>query len=150
MTQKSHESTAFFAGSFNPFTRGHLSVVARALAIFDRVVVAIGHNADKPTGDIEQRLSDIQHVFANEPRVDVMAFSGLAVDAAREAGATVMLKGVRSCRDFEYERDMADINRRLSGIETVMLFAEPELGAVSSSVVRDLQKHGADVSEFLP
>lgn len=145
------ERVALFPGSFNPFTRGHASVVERGLALFDRIVVAVGVNPSKTSAEtVEERLQTIRRVYAGQPRVSVVAYEGLTVDATREAGADFILRGVRSVRDFEYERDMADINRRLSGVETVLLYSLPELEAVSSSVVRELEHFGADISEFLP
>lgn len=143
---------ALFPGSFNPFTRGHASIVERGLRIFDRIVIALGVNPEKAE-DVSQRdieLDIIRRLYANEPRIEVAAYSGLTVDAAREHGAKFILRGVRSVKDFEYERDMADVNRKLSGIETVILYSLPELSAVSSSVVRELEKYGADLAEFLP
>ena len=146
--------TALFAGSFNPFTTGHASVVERALDMFDRIVIAVGVNAAKTTeADTGARVEAIRRIYAALPegRIEVLAYSGeLTVDLARRVGARWLLRGIRSVRDFEYERDMADINRRIAGLDTVLLFALPELGAVSSSVVRELQAYGTDVSQFLP
>lgn len=145
------ERIALFPGSFNPFTRGHASIVERGLALFDRIVIAVGVNPAKSTPEtIEERLGSIRRLYVGEARVSVVAYDGLTVDAARSHGASFLLRGVRSVRDFEYERDMADINRRLSGVETVLLYSLPELAAVSSSIVRELDHFGADISEFLP
>ena len=151
-TLSREERVALFPGSFNPFTRGHASIVERGLRIFDRIVIALGVNPEKAE-DVSQRdteLDIIRRLYADEPRIEVAAYSGLTVDAAREHGAKFILRGVRSVKDFEYERDMADVNRKLSGIETVILYSLPELSAVSSSVVRELEKYGADLAEFLP
>lgn len=143
--------TILFPGSFNPFTLGHKSLVDRVLPLFDKVVIAIGHNAEKTrNADIAQRIHDISQIYSHEPRVEVTAFSGLTVDACNSLGAQWMLRGVRSVADFEYERNLADINRRLAGVETLLLFTLPEYAAISSSVVRELQHYGRDVSEFLP
>lgn len=140
--------TAVFAGSFDPFTLGHADIVRRGLEIFDHIVVAIGVNAAKPGS--QTRATAIRRVFADEPRVEVAVYTCLTVDFAQSLGAQFLLRGVRSVKDFEYERDMADINRQLSGLETVILFSRPELSAVSSSVVRELADYGHDVSAFLP
>lgn len=137
---------ALFAGSFNPFTVGHADIVKRGLELFDEVVIAIGENQDKPSADIQERLQAIRDVYKDEPRVQVEVYHSLTVDFAREIGACALLRGVRTAQDFEYERQMADANRALAGIETVVLFSLPELGFVSSSLVRDLKKHGADTS----
>lgn len=145
-------ATAFFAGSFNPFTRGHASIVARALPLFDSIIIGIGVNAEKPDSadEGESRAEAIRALYAEEPRVRVVVYDTLTVDAARRAGATVLLRGVRSVADFEYERTMAALNRRIGDMETLLLFAEPDLECVSSSIVRELQSYGHDVSDFLP
>lgn len=140
---------ALFAGSFNPFTIGHKDIVERGLELFDEVVIAIGNNQDKPSEDIDERLRVIRGVYKDEPRVRVDVYHSLTVDYAKEIGACALLRGVRSVADFEYERQMADANRALTGIETVVLFTKPELGYISSSLVRDLKKHGADVSALV-
>ena len=141
---------AVFPGSFNPFTVGHADIVSRALALFDRVVVAVGVNAAKPHDDVRALLKPIEELYEGQPRVDVYAYSCLTVDFASELGATCIIRSVRSLKDYEYERDMADINRQLSGIETVILYSRPELAAVSSSVVRELRSFGCNVDRFLP
>lgn len=145
---------ALFAGSFDPFTAGHASIVERALPLFDKVVVAVGVNPTKTSeADAMGRVRAIESLYSSLPagRVEVVCYSDmLTVQLAAQVGARWLLRGVRSARDFEYERDMADINRRLSGVETVLMFALPELGAVSSSAVRELKSYGADVSQFLP
>ena len=143
--------TALFAGSFNPYTRGHHTIVQRALAIFDRVVVAIGCNMGKEGAvDTAERRKAIEKVYADEPRVQVAVYSGLTMDYARSIGATALLRGVRSVKDFEYERDLADVNMRMGGIETVILMSSPENAAISSSLVRELMAYGKDVKDLLP
>ena len=141
--------TGVFVGSFNPFTIGHDSIVRRSLALFDKLVIGIGVNTAKEEGGTS-RVEQIARLYADEPRVEVRSYTDLTVDFARREGAQFIVKGVRSVKDFEYEREQADINRRLSGLETVLLFAEPGMEAVSSSLVRELQRFGRDVSEFLP
>ena len=144
--------TGVFVGSFDPFTIGHDSIVRRALGLFDRLVVGVvGDQVHKPDMQpAEQRMEAIRQLYADEPKIEVKTYYGLAVDFAKEQGALYIIKGVRSVKDFEYEREQADINRQISGIETVLLFAEPRYASVSSSVVRELQHFGRDVSEFLP
>ena len=144
--------TAFFAGSFRPFTTGHASIVTRGLDIFDRIVVGVGVNSAKPDDRVhaEDAAQAIREVFAGDDRIEVVAYDCLTVDAAAAAGASALLRGVRSTRDFDYERDLADVNRQLSGIETVLLYSLPELAAVSSSIVRELASYGRDVDAFLP
>lgn len=143
--------TALFAGSFDPFTIGHKSIVDRALPMFDRIVIGIGINSTK-AGRLpaEERLQRIRQIYAGNPKVEVITFNGLTVDAARTCGAQFLLRGVRSTVDFEYERNLADINRNLSGIESVLIYALPELSAISSSMVRELASLGVDVTPYLP
>lgn len=145
------EKIAFFAGTFDPFTIGHQSIVERALTLFDRVVIGLGVNSQKAESeDTLSRVEDIRAVYGNDPRIEVEAYSDLTWQAARRCGCTHLLRGVRSVADFEYERNLADANRNLSGLETVILYTLPEYSFVSSTLVRDLQRHGEDVSEFLP
>lgn len=145
------EKVAIFPGSFDPFTIGHLSVVERASGLFDSIVIAIGIN-DKKTSQntVAERMEQIRGAVSHIGNVRVTSYSGLTVDICREYGAKYILRGVRSVTDFEYEQHIADINRRISGIETVILFTLPEHSSVSSSIVRELQKYGYDTKEFLP
>jgi len=141
-------------GSFNPFTIGHDSIVRRALPLFDRLVIGVvGDHVQKPgLQPAEERMQAIRQLYAYEPAIEVKSYYGLAVDFARKEGARFIVKGVRSAKDFEYEREQADINRQISGgeIETILLYAEPQYASVSSSMVRELQHFGVDVSPFLP
>lgn len=142
---------AIFPGSFDPFTLGHHSIVKRALTFMDEVIIGIGINESKQGMlDVEKRLEGIKKLYADEPRVKVCAYTGLTVDFAHEQEAKVIIRGIRTVKDFEYEEGIADINRKLSGIETVFLFTEPEYSAISSSIVRELLHYGKDVSAFLP
>ncbi|MBQ8736392.1 MAG: pantetheine-phosphate adenylyltransferase [Bacteroidaceae bacterium] len=142
---------ALFAGSFDPFTRGHQSIVDRTLAIADEVVIAIGVNSGKtPMFSLEQRTEMIRRVYAGNERVSVESYSGLTTDFAQSVGATFLVRGVRSIMDFETEKNIADVNRKLTGIETVLLITEPEFSSISSSIVRELMSYGRDVTEFLP
>ena len=143
--------TAIFPGTFDPFTKGHADIVARGLEIFDRIVIAVGvHENKQPAEGTDTRLATIDALYAYDNRVGVCAYTGLTVDFAREQDAQFILRGVRSMKDYEYERDIADMNYRLSGVETVLLFSRPELACISSSVVREIEHMGRDVSEFLP
>lgn len=141
---------AFFAGSFDPFTIGHRSIVERALRLFPSLVIAIGYNEHKPgEWSVEQRLAAIGEYYADNPSVEVMAYRGLTVDAATDAGASVLIRGVRGVADFEYERNLADTNREISGMETVLLFCEPDLAFISSSMVRELHHNGHDITKYI-
>lgn len=145
---------ALFAGSFDPFTAGHASLVERALPLFDRIIIAVGVNPAKPQeSPAAERIAAISRIYAPliPGRIEVIEYSGeLTAMLARRLGAAWLLRGVRSVKDFEYERDLADLNRKLSGVETILLYTLPELAAVSSSAVRELMAYGADVSQFLP
>ena len=143
--------TGIFVGSFDPFTVGHDSILRRALPLFDKIVIGVGVNERKKCMlSAEARTERIARLYANEPKIEVKAYSDLTIDFARREGAEYIIKGVRSVKDFEYEREQAAINRRLSSIETLLLFAEPELESISSSVVRELHNFGRDITEFLP
>lgn len=144
--------TGIFVGSFNPYTIGHDSIVRRALPLFDRLVIGVvGDNVHKPDmPPAEERISTIADLYADEPRIEVRPYYGLAMDFAKAEGAQFIVKGVRSVSDFEYEQWQADFNRRLGGIETILLYTEPQLASVSSSALRELQHFGVDVSEYLP
>ena len=144
--------TGLFVGTFDPFTIGHDSIVRRALPLFDRLVIGVvGDNVHKPgMSPAKERVDAIAAIYADEPRVCVKIFEGLAMDFARQEEAQFIVKGVRSVSDFEYEQWQADINRRVGGIETILLYCEPELSSVSSSALRELAHFGVDVSPFLP
>ena len=142
--------TAIFPGSFNPFTAGHADIVERGLKLFDRIVIAVGANAGKPVGDAEAAADAIRRIYSGRPEVVVAVYTCLTVQLARQLGARYILRGVRSVKDFEYERDMATVNMQLADIETVVLFSRPELAALSSSLVRELKSYGQDVTQFLP
>ena len=142
---------AIFPGSFDPFTIGHASIVRRGLEMFDKIVIGVGYNANKRSFlTPEERVAAIEKVYASESRVKVVAYDNLTADLARREQARFVLRGIRSVKDFEYERDIAGINHRLSGVETVLLFTEPHYADLSSTIVRELLAFGKDVSEFLP
>lgn len=145
------QRTGIFVGSFDPFTIGHDSVVRRAVKLFDRLVIGVGVNESKRYMlPAEERVEAIRRLYSGDERISVEQYSDLTVDFARRMGAEFIVKGVRSVKDFEFERDQADINRRLTGIETVLLYAEPGMDCISSSVVRELTHFGHDCSMFLP
>lgn len=145
------QRTGIFVGSFDPFTIGHDSVVRRAVKLFDRLVIGVGVNESKRYMlSAAERVEAIRRLYSGDERISVEQYSDLTVDFARRMGAEFIVKGVRSVKDFEFERDQADINRRLTGIETVLLYAEPGMDCISSSVVRELTHFGRDCSMFLP
>ena len=145
------ERIGIFVGSFDPFTIGHDSIVRRALPLFDRLVIGVGVNEKKRYMlTAEQRVEAIRGLYDGEEKISVEQYSDLTVDFAQRHGAQFIVKGVRSVKDFEFEREQADINRRLTGVETVLLYAEPGMDSISSTVVRELTSYGRDCTEFLP
>jgi len=146
------EKNAIFPGSFDPFTIGHESVVRRALTMFDKIIIMIGYNTKKQSFfPLEKRLRWIAQVFEDEPKVEVRKHEGLTVDFARSVGANYILRGLRTSADFEYERAIAQMNKKLyPQIETVFLLTMPEHTPINSSIVRDIILHGGDASMFIP
>lgn len=142
---------AVFAGSFDPFTIGHKNIADRALSIFDKVIIGVGRSDTKlSVMTAEERVAAIKDVYSGNDRVAVEAYTGLTVDFAAEHGASALVRGVRNTVDFEAEKTLAEINRRLSGIETVILFTEPGMEFISSSMIRELERYGKPTSDFLP
>ena len=143
--------TALYPGTFDPVTRGHIDIVRRALKMFDRVVIGVADSpAKKPFFNLEERLDMLQTVFADDEQVQVRPFSGLLIDFARDCDATVIVRGLRAISDFEYEVQLAGMNRSLAPeIETVFLTAAQRYAFVSSSLVREIARLKGDVSEFL-
>lgn len=145
------ERIAIFPGSFDPFTKGHESILRRGLSLFDRIIIGVGINMDKHTAQsTEQRIAALRKLFAANARIEVEGYTGLTVDFAAHHHAAFILRGVRSMKDYEYEMNIADINRRLSGIETVILFSEPQWAFLSSSMVKELKHFGKDITPFIP
>lgn len=146
------DKTAVFPGSFDPITVGHKSIIERACKVFDKVIVAIGENADKKSYfSIAQRIEWIEKTFAAEPKVEVAKYAGLTVDFCKQVNANFILRGLRTSADFEFERSIGQINKKLHPeIETVFLLTAPEHTAINSSIVRDILRHGGDASQFVP
>lgn len=143
--------TAIFPGTFDPFTIGHEALVRRALSLVDNIYIAIGINTGKRTMlSLEERMERITALYKDEPRIHVVSYDGLTTDFAQSIGAKFIIRGVRSAIDFEYERNIADVNRMLTGIDTVLLISEPQYAAISSSMVRELAHFGKDISPYLP
>ncbi len=150
-SQESAGRIALFPGSFDPFTIGHADIVKRGLDLFDKIVIAVGVNASKHHHfTAEERVQDIRKLYDGDLRIEVTNYDDLTVDLAQRVGAKFILRGIRSVKDFEYERDIASINKRLADVETVFLFSDPAHADISSGVVRELMAFGKDVSAFLP
>lgn len=146
------EKIALFPGSFDPFTIGHQSIVHRALPLFEKIIVAIGHNTGKKTYlSLENRLRLIRDVFDGNQKIEVHHYNGMTVDFCNKMNARYILRGLRTAADFEYERAIGQINKAMKPeIETVFLLTAPEYTPVNSTIVRDILIHGGDASSFLP
>jgi|SRR5690554_3540977 len=143
---------AVFPGSFDPITKGHEDLIRRALPLFDKVVVAIGVNAEKKyMFSLESRINWIKKTFASEANLEVDNYEGLTIDYCRSIGAQYIIRGIRDSRDFEFEKSIAQMNRELaSEIETVSLITNPRYAAYSSTIVRDILRNSGDVKKFIP
>jgi pantetheine-phosphate adenylyltransferase len=143
---------AVFPGSFDPITLGHVSIIQKALPVFDEIIVAIGTNAEKKymfTAD--QRKDWIEASFQGNNKIKVDTYEGLTVNYCREKGAQFILRGLRTAADFEFERGIGQINRHLNpDIETVFFLTEANLTPITSSIVRDVIRHGGDISGLVP
>lgn len=146
------ERIAIFPGSFDPFTVGHESIVNRALPLFDKIIIAIGYNADKKSFfPIEKRIQWIKEAFDHNPKIEVETFDGLTVEYCKKKGAKFILRGLRTAADFEYERAIAQINKKMEDeLESIFLLTTPEHTMITSTVVRDIIRHNGDASQFLP
>ena len=142
---------AIFPGTFDPFTIGHQSLVDRALNLVDELIISIGINQNKKSYfPLEKRKEAILNLYRDNPRVKVMSYDTSTVDFAESVDARFILRGIRSINDFENEKTTADINRKLSGIETFILFTEPQHRHISSGIVRELLQFNKDISDFVP
>ena len=145
------ERIAVYAGSFCPFTKGHEDIVRQALPLFDKIIIAIGENPDKKDiFDVYERLAWMKEIYQDNPKVHIFSYTGLTVELCQHYGARFLIRGVRNIKDFAAEQELAEINKRLAPeIETVIFLASPEWRMVSSSMVRELWRFGADYSPYL-
>ena len=148
----SNKKVAVFPGSYDPFTRGHESIVKRGLEVFDKIIVAIGVNSGKDyMFPLEKRIAWIEEVFQNDNRVEVKSFTGLTVDFCNDEGAKYILRGLRNTRDFEFESEIGTLNRSLNGhIETVFLISLPQFAAINSTIVREIIRNNGNFTPFVP
>jgi pantetheine-phosphate adenylyltransferase len=146
------EKIVVFPGSFDPFTIGHESIVRRAFPFFDKIIIAIGYNSNKPGFfPLEKRLEWIRSVFKGEKKVELDSYESLTVEFCRQLNAKYILRGLRTSSDFEYERAIAQTNKMMfADLETIFLLTLPEYTSVNSTIVRDIIRHGGDASIFLP
>jgi pantetheine-phosphate adenylyltransferase len=143
---------AVFPGSFDPLTLGHESLVVRALPLFDEIIIAVGINTLKSYYfPVEKRINWIKKVFSQYPQISVTSYEGLTVEFCRSVGAQLILRGLRTSADFEFERSIAQVNKKLyPEVETIFLLTTPEHTAITSSVIRDVVRNGGDASQFVP
>ncbi|NPA35737.1 MAG: pantetheine-phosphate adenylyltransferase [Chlorobi bacterium] len=145
------DKVAIFPGSFDPFTIGHENIVLRAIDLFDKIIIAVGYNSNKKEYfPIDKRVEWIKDIFWDNPKITVKTYEGLTVDFAAETGANYILRGLRTAADFEYERAIAQVNKAMTGIDSLFLLTQPEHTPVNSSIVRDILRHGGDAGKFLP
>ncbi|HBB48109.1 MAG TPA: pantetheine-phosphate adenylyltransferase [Flavobacteriaceae bacterium] len=142
---------AIFPGSFDPFTKGHFSIVMRALPLFDHIVIAIGQNSEKSSmTPVEERIAGLERLFEKESKISVLKYSGLTMDFCKAQNAQFIIRGLRNAQDFNYEQSIAQTNLKLGAVETIFLSAEPHLSHLSSTIARDIAKYGGDIRTFLP
>lgn len=142
---------AIFPGSFDPITLGHVDIVNRALPLFDEIIIAIGVNSDKKyMFSLEERLNFIKENYKNQPKIKVTTYTGLTIDYCQKENVDFILRGLRNPADFEFEKAIAQTNRKLSNIETVFLLTSAETAYISSSIVRDVHMNGGDITCFVP
>jgi len=141
-----------FPGTFDPITKGHVDVIRRSVALFDKLVIGVGINSNKaPMFTPEQRVAWIQEIFKDEPAIEVSSYEGLTINFCKEVHARFILRGIRYVSDFEYEKAIADMNRMLAPeLETVFLTCTPEFSTISSTLVRDVIRNGGNVHLFIP
>lgn len=144
------ERIALFPGSFNPFTIGHENIVNRSLTMFDKVIIGIGINSEKSNDNAQKNLEEIENKYKNEPRVKVITYNTLTADVVKKENATCIIRGIRNDVDLKYESEIAQVNYTLFNVETIFLLASPELKEISSSLVRELQKFGKNITDLLP
>ena len=143
---------ALFPGTFDPVTLGHMDLIKRALPLVDRMYIGVGVNAEKTTMfPLSKRLQWLEGLYKTEPRIEVISYEGLTVKVCEKIGARYILRGVRTVKDFEYEKAISDMNGALApDVETILLFATAEFATLASTLVRDVIRNGGEVSAFLP
>ncbi|NQU34035.1 MAG: pantetheine-phosphate adenylyltransferase [Bacteroidetes bacterium] len=141
-----------FPGSFDPITLGHVSIVKRAIPLFDKIIISIGINSEKKNMfALEKRILWIEQIFKSEPKIVVESYSGLTIDFCKKKEANYILRGLRTSADFEFERGIGQVNKKLAeDIETIFLLAEPQYTPISSSIIRDVIRNGGDASSMIP
>jgi pantetheine-phosphate adenylyltransferase len=146
------ERIGLFPGTFDPITLGHTDIIDRAIPLFDKLVIGVGMNASKvPMFEVEKRVAWIQEIYKDVPQISVLPYEGLTVDFCKKIQAQFILRGIRYVSDFEYEKAIADINRKMDHqVETIFLTCSPEFSTIASTLIRDVIRHGGDATQFLP
>ena len=147
-----NDKIAVFPGSFSPFTLGHQYVINRAMTLFDKIISAVGSNSAKEYYFTEeQRIQWMEDIFKDEPKVEIRKYEGLTVDFCKSIGANFILRGLRNSKDFNYEKEIAQVNQTLNEeIETIFIITSSEYSHISSTLVREVAKNGGDISKFVP
>jgi pantetheine-phosphate adenylyltransferase len=147
-----NDKIAVFPGSFSPFTLGHQYVINRAMALFDKIIIAVGSNSSKEYYFTEeQRIQWMEDIFKDEPKVEIRKYDGLTVDFCKNIGANFILRGLRNSKDFNYEKEIAQVNQTLNEeIETIFIITSSEYSHISSTLVREVARNGGDISKFVP
>jgi pantetheine-phosphate adenylyltransferase len=141
---------ALFPGSFDPFTKGHESVISKALPLFDEIIIGVGFNTNKNYYySLESRIKHIEKIYDGNPKVTVSVFKKLTVDYCKETHSDFILRGLRDTKDFEYEKSIAQMNFKLSGVETVFFMTEPSVAPISATIVREIAKNDGALGEFV-
>lgn len=142
---------AIFPGSFDPITLGHVDIINRALPLFDEIIIAIGVNSDKKyMFSLEERIQFIEETYKSEAKIKVETYTGLTIDYCQQKNVEFILRGLRNPADFEFEKAIAQTNRKLANVETVFLLTSATTSFISSSIVRDVYRHGGDITQFVP
>lgn len=142
---------AVFPGTFDPITLGHVDIIKRALPLFDKLIIAIGVNADKKTMfSLDERIKFIEDVFKNESRIKVKSYTGLTANFCKNEKAQFIVRGLRNSIDFAYEQSIAQANAKVNGVDSIFLISSPEYSHISSSIVRDIARHGGDYQDLIP
>lgn len=146
------KKVAVFPGSFDPITKGHENVIKRAIPLFDEIIIAIGENAQKNNYfQLDDRIRWIKKVFENNPNISVQTYSGLTIEFCKRVNSKFLLRGLRTSADFEFERSIGQVNKRLHPeIETVFMLTASEFTPISSSIVRDIHRHKGNIHQFIP
>jgi len=144
------KNKALFPGSFDPFTKGHEHILNKSLELFDEITIGIGVNSEKKyLFNLEKRLAHISHLYSSHPNVNVETYNGLTVTFCEHIKASHIVRGIRNSQDYEYEKSIAQMNKALSGIETIFLLTDEEVSPINSSIVREIHKNKGDISLFV-